>query len=893
MMVRVGGRARFHGGIGRVAVAALVVMALLPIASSRAATTITVNTASDSDGDCTVDECSLREAIQLANSLAGKDTIVFDIPGDPPPAIQAAASFPPIYDPVVIDGTTQPGYQGTPIVEIDGSQLNEPGVYGDGLTLWANDSLIRGLVINGFQGGYGISVRGEIVITPGVTGGDNNVIQHNYIGTTRDGRQAKGNYMGIALSVTNGTLVGGTSPGQANVISGNYHGVYVGPGDGTGTRVLGNMIGTDPSGSLAVGNTGEGVILNGSGYTFGGPGAGEGNVVSGNSGDGFEVTTESAFGNVIQGNRIGAAANGAALGNTDGPGLVFVFDAHDNLVGGMGPGEGNVIAHNSSGGIVAYNGLRNRFVGNSIHSNNGLGIDLLVSSRSGVTPNDASDADQGANNLQNYPRIQDASLFMGFIYVTAVMTSTPNSTFEVDVFDNAACDSSGNGEGRYYLGTTEVTTGDEGVGSVTARFPAPVLPTHVITTTARDSAGNTSEFSRCLVATNGGPPAPSSSPTPGSTPTSSSSPTPGSSPTTGSSPSPGASTTSSPSPEATTSPGGTPAPGTADVSVTHSIHYARRYYSEPGPLLEGNPEIPDRLWFIYQFRNEGPAATDIVFRVHHDTFDYTSPGGPRYDFWTAPMDVQSTYESGGGNCNFDTYVCRVRLRANRSYMYIIDAEANAPAPFSVYATAYGEAPDPDRSNNRSEIFDGRVVCKINGTPGADHLVATPEPDSICGGAGNDRLTAVGKRDKIFGQGGNDILSGRGSRNQGFFGGDGFDIATFKNEPRDVVVALHARTAGGRTAYDVEGAIGSRFADYMTGLLGRDKLWGGPGNDRMAGRSGRDGTWGGPGDDRFITVDGVVDSVSGGPGNDLTQSDGNDRVRSATRTSSPTFYLDPV
>lgn len=824
-------------------------MGLLPVGASRAATVITVNTATDSDGTCTVEECSLREAIEVANDLAGSDFIAFDIPGTPPPPIKVVAPLPTVYDPVVIDGTTQPGYSGAPIVEIDGSLLNEAGSYGDGLTVWADNSTIRGLVINRFGGGWGLAIQADRL--PGGLGGDNVVVQNNYIGTTRTGTEAAGNFAGIVLNSTQNSLIGGSSADEANVISGNYDGINISPGAGTGTRIIGNLIGTDRTGNQAVGNTGQGIRLDGSGYAFGGAAPGEGNTVSGNTGDAFEIVTTNAFDNVIQGNRIGVGADGSPLPNESGVGVLFVAGAHDNLVGGTGDGEGNEIANNSSGGIKAYDGSGNRFVANSIHSNGGLGIDLLVSSSGGVTPNDPGDSDEGANNLQNHPMILGASLRNGLIEVSVGIESTSNSSFDIDVFDGRGCDPSGYGEGRFYLGSTTLTTGDAGQGSVGAGFAVGEASAHYVTATATDAAGNTSEFSRCFYVAGTDP---DPSPTP------------------------------SPSP---------PPPNSADVSVTQTIRHARRYFSQPGPVLEGNPEIPDRLWIFYEITNEGPATTDVVFRGPKGAFDYKRPGGGRYNFWTVPLDAQGSYEEGYKNCNFQNFVCRLRLRANRTYTYIIEVEANAPGPVTLSGSAWGEAPDPNTSNNRSETFDGRVNCKINGTSGRDRLVATPEPDSICGGAGNDRLTAVGPRDKIFGEGGNDVLMGRGDRRQSFLGGGGFDIANFQRERRSVTVALHVRTAGGRTAYSMEGAVGSRFGDYMTGLLGRDKLWGGPGNDRIAGRSARDRAWGGSGADRFITLDGDFDLVIGGPGYDLTQSDSGDSVRSATRTSGPPFYLDPL
>ena len=110
---------------------------------------LVVNTMQDrddriSDGQVT----SLREAIRLANLLPAQDTISFDIPGVHTTAwITAYSPLPTITDPVVIDGTTQPGYAGTPIVSLSGLR----GYAGfNGLHITAGDSLVRGLAIHAF-----------------------------------------------------------------------------------------------------------------------------------------------------------------------------------------------------------------------------------------------------------------------------------------------------------------------------------------------------------------------------------------------------------------------------------------------------------------------------------------------------------------------------------------------------------------------------------------------------------------------------------------------------------------------------------------------------------------------------------------------------------------------
>src|SRR5439155_25597498 len=140
------------------------------------------------DGVCDASHCSLREAINAANALGGTDTIAFSIPA--PHTIQPTSGLPTVTDPVIIDGTTQPGFAGAPIIELDGSNAGTGSV---GLRVDAGDSTVRALVINRF-GGDGIDVFGQgntivanVVSANGQEGllvfGDGTVIQGNRIGT--------------------------------------------------------------------------------------------------------------------------------------------------------------------------------------------------------------------------------------------------------------------------------------------------------------------------------------------------------------------------------------------------------------------------------------------------------------------------------------------------------------------------------------------------------------------------------------------------------------------------------------------------------------------------------------------------------------------------------------
>ncbi len=339
---------------------------------------------------------------------------------------------------------------------------------------------------NLISGGGGIFIpRGQVV--------------GNYIGTDVTGMVALGN-PGEGI-LTTGATIGGTTPQARNVISGNSsYGVLL---VGDGSRVQGNYIGVGSDGNQAIPNAQGIEITIGVGNpagtnTIGGATPGAGNVISGNTGAGIVILQP---GQLIQGNFIGTQANGSSpLGN--GAHGVWVRNATNNAIGGANAGEGNVIAFNGMDGVFiegdAAPATGNAILSNSIFSNAGLGIDLFPD---GVTANDAGDGDPGANNLQNFPVLTVASSSS----VQGTLNSAANTTFTIQLFSNAVCDLSGNGEGQTFVGSTSATTGATGNATFTATLAVPLTAGQIVTSTATDPGGNTSEFSACLTA--GGAPA--------------------------------------------------------------------------------------------------------------------------------------------------------------------------------------------------------------------------------------------------------------------------------------------------------------------------------------------------------------------------------------------------
>ena len=343
-------------------------------------------------------------------------------------------------------------------------------------------------LIGGTTPGAGNLIVGGLLIAAGGTG---NLVQGNRIGTDVTGAVALGG--GIQLEGSD-NLVGGTEPAARNVISGGGTGISV---SGADNRVQGNFIGTDITGTVRVGNA-FGVLLNGQDNVVGGTAAGAGNLISGNL-RGVQVGTT---GGVVQGNLIGTDVTGSApLGNTEN-GVLVIYSASGNLIGGTEPGAGNVIAYNGEAGVAVAGttNIENAILSNSIFSNGGLGIDLALDLRDpDLTPNDPGDADEGPNRLMNFPVLTQALATRVRLVVRGTVDTPSPETVTVQIFANTVPDPggdpSGHGEGERLVGSA--TPGTDGVFTAVL---SPVAPGTLLSATATDAAGNTSEFSENLPA---------------------------------------------------------------------------------------------------------------------------------------------------------------------------------------------------------------------------------------------------------------------------------------------------------------------------------------------------------------------------------------------------------
>jgi hypothetical protein len=411
----------------------------------------------------------------------------FNVSGNGEYLVRPNSGLPAISDPVVLDATTQAGYSGTPIIELKGDLA---GAGANGLTLSSDSNTCLGLVINEFtQAGIQVS-------------GIGNEVRGCFIGVDASGTLDRGNSAdGITLSDHDNTI-GGSGASDRNIISGNGdEGVDVDAGR-AGNIIIGNYIGTDVSGTLAIGNGTSGwaggVLFDGDFNQLGGSAPGEGNIISGNSP--YGVILSNGVGNVIVGNLIGTDTSGTAQVSNTGAGVVITTGAAGNQIGGTSTDSANVVAYSGSDGVqIQPNaGTGNRILGNSIFSNTGLGIDIMAGSEDGfgVTANDASDADVGPNDLQNYPILAWAiTNGSDSIIVGASLQSIANVTYRIEYFSNSAPDGSGYGQGETFLGFTDVTTNAAGYVSFIDTLLAAVTVGDSISATATDAtASNTSEF---------------------------------------------------------------------------------------------------------------------------------------------------------------------------------------------------------------------------------------------------------------------------------------------------------------------------------------------------------------------------------------------------------------
>jgi CSLREA domain-containing protein len=328
-----------------------------------------------------------------------------------------------------------------------------------------------------------------------------NVVQGNYVDLDATGSNGIG-HANIGINIAaGGNTVGGTGAGAGNVIgTWNTAGLQFAFGSAGACTAQGNRIGVDASGTVALAGGSYGITMGGSNgtVTIGGSAAGAGNLIRGTSNGIYIFDSASAGTPVIQGNHIGVGLDVTKPMPSAASGIL-VTESNGGLIGGTAPGEGNVIAFSSTNAIAFSFSSGWSLLGNSIYGN-GFGISLHgTDSVSPPTPNDLDDADTGNNNLQNYPVLGAGVVGpKTTVHISGSLNSEANKTYRIEFFANAGCDQSGHGQGKIYLAGSDimVTTNPNDVAFGPVALTTPI-DRHVITATATDPNGNTSEFSNC------------------------------------------------------------------------------------------------------------------------------------------------------------------------------------------------------------------------------------------------------------------------------------------------------------------------------------------------------------------------------------------------------------
>jgi CSLREA domain-containing protein len=461
------------------------------------------------------------------------------------------------------------------IIESSVTNNGGSGIVASSATTVIEDTVVTGNTGDGVFAGFvsvaAFTLRGSSIMDNGSNGirtaGDTILVEDNTVsGNEDDGIDSAFSGVG-SVTISGNTVADNTGKGidtsgedveiRENVVSSNGgDGIATGGGDTATRQVVNNEVTSNEAG---------GIIVFAADLTV------SGNTVSGNAAQGISARGEELLaisGNVVTGNgdagvvasgRTGAIADNTITGNGAGvvgastdprPGLLlngeqgYAVTGNDitgnaghgieisdsgNTVGGASQQDANVITGNGGSGVrvndLVMDPQGNSVIGNTIHNNAGLGIDI---DPAGPNVNDPLDPDTGPNGLQNHPLLATAE--SGSVTVAGTLNSVPSTGFRIEVFHNVACDGSGFGEGQTLLGDFEVTTNGAGNATINEFFGGAPGSGFITATATNNTTGDTSEFSNCIPiqapATPTPSPSPSASPTATATPTSTPSATP-------------------------------------------------------------------------------------------------------------------------------------------------------------------------------------------------------------------------------------------------------------------------------------------------------------------------------------------------------------------------------
>jgi hypothetical protein len=493
---------------------------------------------------------SLREAIIAANNTTGPNVIGFRIPAADAGydgmvfTIKPLSSLPVLEGGgTTINGATQKLFTGNtnpegPEIVVDGSGMDQTAE-NSALGISSANNLIHCLVISNFFSGIGIGGPNAI----------NNKISGCYIGVDPLKHSIKVpaiNFYGIgAQNGVSGLQIGGPSTEEQNIVCGYSSGIFIGWYNNN-VKIENNLIGLENEENQFLGNV-WGISVTGycSDIII------KNNNIRGNSQKGITLGLSDRI--KVEGNYIDGASdiNGGPQGiGIDG---LLKEDCSSNIIiGGTTPEQTNTILRNPGGGIVVCTVIQNctisgnkifengmsgihiygslvkntllirknkiynnigsgisvngpgtgyRFSQNAILNNSALGIELAPeeSYSEGVSLNDPGDIDTGPNDLMNFPVLSSAKANPGQLVLKGTIDTPNPKTITIEFFANPVpdpgSDLTGYGEGAVYLGSVSPNQ----QGKFTATLAA-VIPGTIISATATDRKGNTSEFSANIIA---------------------------------------------------------------------------------------------------------------------------------------------------------------------------------------------------------------------------------------------------------------------------------------------------------------------------------------------------------------------------------------------------------
>ncbi|MBI5219760.1 MAG: right-handed parallel beta-helix repeat-containing protein [Bacteroidia bacterium] len=341
-------------------------------------------------------------------------------------------------------------------------------------------------IIGGSTAGEGNLVSGNVAYGIPIFGAgcDSNIVIGNIVGLDVTGSYAISNTYGLLFDDgARYNRVGGFASGERNVFSGNSgYGLFLYNMGTCCNDVIGNYIGTDITGTIAVPNA-NGITIDGVatnhyiGY----------NVISGNLQQGIVIHITGTDGHYIEKNYIGTDASGNNPMPNGFDGIRLAEGVKHNVI------IENDIAWNGRNGIQVMNENDdyNTITRNSIHDNAGYGIELLPP---GVNVNDAGDTDTGPNQGMNYPVINSAEYenSTGYLFVSGTLDTQLPQYCTVEIF-KAESDTCNHGEGQVFIDTLMPDASGNFSGWIYTDFN--ITSGDKITATATDSSGNTSEFS--------------------------------------------------------------------------------------------------------------------------------------------------------------------------------------------------------------------------------------------------------------------------------------------------------------------------------------------------------------------------------------------------------------